>query len=243
MKTDDQRLQLALDFVNGPDVKDANLGELRENLAKFLGHSLLADGENIRDPDVVKRKVDEAWPDNIGGTGFEVDAHIDVTGISMSKGYEARDALASFIGFGPKQEEVPFDVLRKLQNRTRQLIHRHLGSSDTVLYANELAEQLGDRTGSAITVVGRDGDIRAHITAEPAVAFQWIVLLLINGQPDLRACAHSKCEKPFVKARTTKLYCSDGCGAAARTARQYADPKKRAAKIKYIREKRARERR
>ena len=263
MKTDDQRLQLVLDFVNMDGIAPSNLRELRANLAEFLGYPLLADGEIFPDLN------DGTWPSNIGGTGFEVSTHIDLTGISMSKGYEARDALAGFIGFGPEQEVAPVGVLRRLQNSTRGLIDDYLEDEDadrrrhatwvergpgteerravgerklpkdTISHLNKLAESLG----GTITAVGRGSTLRAHVTAEPLLAFQWIVLLLINGVPDIRICARPKCLNFFVSNRSSNKYCTRRCSNAERNARQYADPKKRKAKIKYMRAKRASERR
>ena len=292
MKTDDQRLQVALDFVNGPDIEDVNQRALREDLAKFLGYPLLADGEIVPD-------LDDRWPSNIGGIGYEVSAHIDMTDFRMHMsykevdvfiwytlslvtdfdgsikfvndivhgpdvedanqrerrddlakllgypptevvaGYAVQESLAAFIGFGPEAVPVPVGVLRQLQNRTRQLIHRHLGSKNSVLYVNELAEQL-DGTP---TVVGRGEDIRTLISAEPVDAYQWIVLFLVNGQPAVRACANSKCERLFVATRKTRLYCSDRCGQAVRDRRHYWKPETRKRKVEYMREKRASERR
>ena len=241
MKTDAQRLELVLDFVNGPDVEDANQRELRESLASFLGYPLLEDGAVV--PDLTNR-----WPSNIGGTSFEVTAHIDVSvtslhidmgELSVGKVPKPMEGLSDFIGFGPEAVPVPVGVLRELQNRTRQLIHRHLGSKDSVLYVNELAEKLG----GTLSVVGRGADLRTHISAEPEVAFLWIVLLLVNSQPAIRVCANSKCEKLFVGTRKTKLYCSGRCGQAVRDRRHYSKPEKRKRKVEYMRAKRASERR
>lgn len=263
MKTDDQRLQLVLDFANIPDIEEANQRELRSNLAEFLGYPLLADGEILPD-------LDDRWPINIGGTGFEVSAHIDLTGASMSKGYEVRDALAGFIGFGPPQEEVPFDVLRKLQDSTRGLIYdylededadrrrhatwvergpgteeRRLAGKDSMSHVNKLAdlEKLVEQLGGTIRAVGRGSTLRTHISGQPEVAFQWIVLLLIYGEPDIRICVRSKCQNFFVSNRSSKKYCSDRCGHAERNARQYADPEKRKRKNALRRARRASERR
>ena len=67
MRTDAERLELVLKFVNGPDVEEANQREMRENLASFLGYPLLADDQIV--PDLADR-----WPDTIGGSNFEISA-------------------------------------------------------------------------------------------------------------------------------------------------------------------------
>jgi hypothetical protein len=266
MKTDAERLQLALDFVNGPDPEDhGSVMQLRHDLAIFLSYPLLEDDQIVPD-------LEDRWSDTIGGTSYEVTAkielavsrvlHIDMRELSVSKGASRREGLADFIGFGPESVAVPVKVLRQLQNRTRQLIHDYLGyreaderrhatwvergpgtkerradGKDTVFHVNELAEQLG----GTIKVVGRGAGLRTHITAEPEAAFLWIVLLLINGEPSIRVCQKPDCSHFFVGARRSKRYCSERCGQSVRDARRYAKPEKRAKKIRYMREKRARE--
>jgi len=268
MRTDAERLELVLKFVNGPDVEEANQREMRENLASFLGYPLLADDQIVAD----------RWPDTIGGSNFEISAqsrpeyhepsHQRGRAVGrVAKGPAAREGLSDFIGFGPEAVAVPVGVLRKLQNRARRLIYDYHGDREadearhatwiergagtkeqravgerklpknTIFYINELAERLG----GTITVVGRGADIRTHISADPEVAFLWIVLLLINAEPNIRVCEKSDCSNFFVGARRWKRYCSDRCGQAVRDARQYAKPEKRAKKIDCIRAKRARE--
>ena len=269
MRTDAERLELVLKFVNGPDVEEANQRELRENLASFLGYPLLADDQIV--PDLADR-----WPDTIGGSNFEISAQIDLSATSLhinvgelpvAKGPAAREGLSGFIGFGPEAVAVPVGVIRKLQNRARRLIYDYHGDreadearhatwiergtgtkeqravgerklpKDTIFYINELAERLG----GTITAVGRGADIRTHISADPEVAFLWIVLLLINAEPNIRVCEKSDCSNFFVGARRWKRYCADRCGQAVRDTRQYAKPEKRAKTIDYMRAKRARE--
>ena len=265
MKTDAERLQIALNFVNGPDVEyHKNVVQLREDLARFLEYPLLESGQDFPD-------LDDRWPDTIGGSTYEVTARIDLSttslhinmgDLSVAKGPAVREGLSDFLGFGAEAVPVPAKVLRQLQNRTRRLIHDYLGDreadearhvtwvergpgtkerrdagKDTVFHVNELADQLG----GTVTVVGRGADLHTHIAAEPEVAFLWIILLLINGEPSIRVCEHPDCSHFFVGARRSRRYCSDRCGQSVRDARQYAKPEKRAKKIHYMREKRARE--
>ena len=329
MKTDAQRLELVLKFVNGGDVERANQRWLRESLASFLGYPLLEDDAVVPDAARLHQALTNRWPSNIGGTSFEVSAHIDMTDfhIHMSytevdvfiwytlslvtgfdgsikfvndivhgpdvedanqrerrddlakllgypptevvAGYAVQESLAAFLGFGPEAVPVPVGVLRELQHRTRRLIHQSIADreadkarhatwvergpgteerravgerklpKDTMSYVNELAEQL-DGTP---TVVGRGANLRTLISAAPVDAYQWIVLLLVTGQPAVRACANGKCERLFVGTRKTKLYCADRCGQAVRDHRHYWKPETRKRKVEYIRAKRASERR
>ena len=133
MKTNVERLRIALNFVNGPDVEyHKNVVQLREDLAQFLGYPLLESGQDFPD-------LDDYWPDTIGGSTYEVTARIDLSAtslhinmgdLSVAKGPAVREGRSDFLGCGAEAVPVPVKVLRQLQNRTRRLINDYLGDRE-----------------------------------------------------------------------------------------------------------------
>ena len=93
MKTDAQRLELVLKFVNGGDVERANQRWLRESLASFLGYPLLEDDAVVPDAARLHQALTNRWPSNIGGTSFEVSAHIDMTDFHIHMSYKEVDVF------------------------------------------------------------------------------------------------------------------------------------------------------
>jgi hypothetical protein len=226
MRTDAERLQIALDFVNGPDIEEEEVAHrnvsprLREDIARFLGFPLLEDDQYSPDPE-------DRWPDCIGGSNYEVDIKIDK---SVFEGTSKKHGLAEFIAFGPSSVPVPVKVLRRLQIKTRMLIHKHLAGQEI----NDLAEQLG----GPYTVRDRDGALHTCITARPEIAFQWIVLLLLKGESYIQVCAAPDCDQFLVRIGR-RQYCGDVCSQRVRSAKYYEDAKNRAKNYRGLKRRRA----
>ena len=196
MKTDRQRLQLALDFAYHPDLLGKNQKDLRAEIDTFLG-SAPADHDNF-DPDNV-------WPDCPGGAGVDV----SVSGpIKMS----AFTNDASLLRFQKTVRRLIGEALVEAVE-----IRLAVDGADYTLSLPAGHGGSGAKVGwTSIRLIGEGVNRTLEIHADPVDAYLLIVGLLVKGDAKLRQCVAPDCDIPFVR-EGRRQYCSNRCSQRVRT--------------------------
>jgi hypothetical protein len=196
MKTDRQRLQLALDFAYQKDLLGKNQKDLRGEIDTFLG-STPADHDNF-DPANV-------WPDCPGGAGVDV----SVAGPIRMASFPTD---ASLLRFQKMVKRLIEDALVEAVE-----IKMAVDGEDYTLELPAGSTGSGTKLGrTAIRVIGEGVNRILEIHADAVDAYLLIVGLLVKGDAKLRQCVAPDCPIPFVR-EGRRQYCSNRCSQRVRT--------------------------
>lgn len=190
MKTDRERLQLALDFAYEPDLLGKNRQKLREEIDTFLGSNRA---------DIDELDFENLWPDCPGDAGVAVSVtrpiqmeSFDGAGLIAFQ-REVRDLLEQAL-----VEAVEIKMVVDGEDYTLALPAGHGGYTSA-----DVGPTSWRFMGEGVNRI-----LEAH--AEPEDAYKLIVGFLVKGEATLRKCLADDCGKPFVR-QGRRQYCSKRC--------------------------------